>query len=77
MSTAQILGMAGVSAFAALLRTFTEAWSLTNTEAGWISGAFFAGYMIAVPVLSSPTDRIDARRVYLASSAFGGVTAVA
>jgi hypothetical protein len=33
--------------------------------------------MIAVPVLSSLTDRIDARRVYLASSAFGGVTAVA
>lgn len=33
--------------------------------------------MIAVPVLSSLTDRIDARRVYLAFTAFGGVTAVA
>ncbi len=77
MSAAQIMGMVGVSAFAALLTTFTEAWSLTNTEAGWISGVFFAGYMIAVPLLSSLTDRMDARRVYLAFTAFGGVTAVA
>ncbi len=77
MSAAQIMGMVGVSAFAALLRTFTEEWALSNTEAGWISGAFFAGYMIAVPVLASLTDRIDTRRVYLAFTAFAGVIAVA
>jgi MFS family permease len=29
---------------------------------------FFAGYMAAVPVLTGLTDRIDARRIYLASS---------
>ena len=77
MSAAQIMGMVGVSAFAALLRDFAEAWSLTNTEAGWISGAFFAGYMIAVPVLASLTDRIDTRGLYLAFTVFGGVTAIA
>ena len=77
MSAAQILGMFGVSAFAALLTKFSEIWSLTNTEAGWISGVFFAGYMISVPALSSLTDRMDTRRVYLAFTAFGGLTAVA
>jgi predicted MFS family arabinose efflux permease len=77
MSAAQIMGMVGVSAFAALLRTFTDEWALSNTEAGWISGAFFVGYMIAVPVLASLTDRIDTRRVYLAFTAFAGVIAVA
>lgn len=77
MSAAQILGMIGVSAFAALLRIFTDEWGLSNTEAGCISGAFFAGYMIAVPVLASLTDRIDTRQVYLAFTAFGGIVAVA
>jgi MFS family permease len=77
MSAAQIMGMIGVSAFAALLTTFTDIWSLSNTEAGWISGVFFAGYMVSVPVLSSLTDRMDARRVYLAFTALGGVTAIA
>jgi len=32
---------------------------------GLIGGIYFAGYMVAVPVLTSLTDRIDSRRVYL------------
>jgi len=46
-------------------------WSLSNGEAGWISGIYFAGYVGAVPVLSSLTDRIDPRRVLLAGLALG------
>ena len=49
-------------------------WSLTNGEAGWITSAFYGAYMLAVPVLVTLTDRIDAKRVYL----FGvGCTVVA
>ncbi len=33
------------------------------TEAGWISGAAYAGYMAGVPLLVSLTDRVDARRI--------------
>jgi predicted MFS family arabinose efflux permease len=40
-------------------------WGLTNSEAGWITGIFYAAYMVAVPVLVTLTDRIDAKRVYL------------
>lgn len=45
---------------------------MSGAEAGLLSGLFFAGYMVAVPVLTSLTDRIDARRIYLASSIVAG-----
>jgi uncharacterized SAM-binding protein YcdF (DUF218 family) len=34
---AEILGLAGFSIVAALLPQFIEAWSLTNTQAGWLA----------------------------------------
>jgi len=40
---------------------------MSGGEAGLVSGAFFFGYMLAVPVLSGITDRIDARGVFAAS----------
>ncbi len=65
--------MTGVFAFPALLPVFFAEWGLTNTEAGWIAGIYFAGYAAAVPVLVALTDRVDARRVYV----FGAVLAAA
>ena len=65
---AEILGLAGYSIVPALLPQFIEAWSLTNTQAGWLAGIVSAGYMIAVIPLVSMTDRQPARRIYLASS---------
>ncbi len=43
---------------------FLEEWALTNTEAGWIAGIYFAAYAVFVPVLVALTDRVDARWVY-------------
>src|SRR4030095_15001117 len=40
-------------------------WGLTNSEAGWITGIFYAAYMVSVPVLVTLTDRVDPKRVYL------------
>jgi MFS family permease len=68
---AEVIGMLGNAAFAALLPSFAAAWRLSATEAGWISGLYYAGYVAAVPLLTSLTDRIDPRRVYLASTALG------
>src|SRR5258708_37271126 len=65
--------MAGFSSFAALLPGFTRDWALSNTEAGWISGIYYAGYTAAVPILVTLTDRIDPRRIYLLSTAIAGV----
>ncbi|MCG8546072.1 MAG: MFS transporter [Alphaproteobacteria bacterium] len=67
MCLAEVVGMAGFATFAALLPTLLGAWSLTNTEAGWISGVYYAGYVVTVPVLVTLTDRMDARRIFLAS----------
>lgn len=63
---AELLTMLGVFTFPALLPTFFEVWQLSNTEAGWISGIYFAGYTLCVPLLMRLTDRIDAKRVYKA-----------
>jgi MFS family permease len=62
-----VLGMLGFSSFSALLPEFQRDWSLSNTEAGWISGIFYAGYVAAVPLLVGSTDRVDPRRIYLLS----------
>jgi len=59
--------MTGFSAYPALLPTLRVAWGLSGTEAGFVGGAFFFGYMLAVPFLSGITDRIDARSVFAAS----------
>jgi MFS family permease len=67
MCAAEVLSMLSFSTFQALIPTLLGEWSMTNTEAGWISGAYFAGYVLAVPLLVGLTDRIDARAVLLAS----------
>ena len=56
--------MVGFGTFPALLPGFIAEWRLSNTEAGWINGIYYAGYLAAVPVLVSLTDRVAARRVY-------------
>jgi MFS family permease len=66
MCAAHVASMAGFSTYATLLPRLQGEWALNNSQAGFISG--FAGYMAAVPVLASLTDRIDARRIYLGSS---------
>ena len=64
------------SMFLALQPALQRDWALSNTESGWISSAYFTGYMLAVPILSSLTDRVDARTVWLGACAMGVVGAV-
>lgn len=66
LCAAEALSMAGFSIYPALLPELRGEWGLTNTAAGLIGGALFGGYMIAVPLLVGLTDRVPARRVYLA-----------
>src|SRR3990172_1874895 len=62
---AEALSMAGFSTYPAVLRALGWGWGMTNTEAGLVGGAFFGGYMIAVPLLVGLTDRMPARRIYV------------
>ena len=62
--TAQVLAQIGAYSLPALLPTIMQTWTLSNAQAGWIMGIFYAGYTLSVPVLVSLTDRIPPRRVY-------------
>lgn len=70
---AQVLVQIGAFSLPALLPGYIERWSLSATGAGWIVGAFFAAYVLAVPVLVALTDRVPARSVYLVGA---GATAL-
>src|ERR1700742_935620 len=52
-------------------------WNLSATEAGVLAGSYAFGYMLAVPVLTALTDRIDARRILLAGSSVSGAATLA
>jgi len=76
LCVAETLGMATFATFPALLPTFRDEWGLSNTEAGWIGGVYFAGYLMSVPVLVSLTDRVDPRRIYLIAMGLSCVAAL-
>jgi len=73
---AEVLNMAGYSAVAALLPELKLAWSLDNAEVGIVEGAFNVGYVVAVPVLVTWTDRRAARAIYLLASLIGLVASL-
>ena len=67
--------MTGFAAYTTLLPQLQREWGLSNSEAGAISGFMFAGYMVSVPVLTSLTDRMDTRRIYLGACIIGSIGA--
>jgi len=73
MCGAEILSMTGFATYPALLPGLRAEWGLSNSQAGLISGIFFAGYMAATPVLVGLTDRFDTRRIYLLATALAFV----
>ena len=70
----ETLSMSGFAVWPALLPQLQDAWQLSGTAAGMVGGAYFAGYMLAVPWLSGLTDRIDARRVYCFACLLGAAS---
>jgi len=66
---AQVCAQIGAYTWPALLPGFIADWHLSNSEAGWITGVFYAAYTLSVPVLVTLTDRVDARVVYLSGVA--------
>jgi len=64
MCVAETLCMTGFATYTTLLPALQKEWGMSNVEAGLISGIYYAGFVTATPVLTSLTDRVDARRVY-------------
>ncbi|MAG98795.1 MAG: MFS transporter [Alphaproteobacteria bacterium] len=77
MCLTQATGLLGMGVLPALLPGFIAEWSLSGTQAGWLNGVFFGGYMASVIVLVSLTDRIDARLVVLGATALSFLSMLA
>ena len=67
----QMVSMTGFAVWPIYLVELQSQWNLSNSEAGWISGSFYIGYVIATPFLVSMTDTFDARKLYCFSSLLG------
>ena len=74
---AQILSMSSFASWPTLMLEFQGLWGLDETDLGWVAGIYFGGYVLGAPLLSSLTDRVDARQVYLWSSALTAASALA
>lgn len=65
---AETLNMAGYGGVASLLPELRAAWGLGNAAIGIVEGAFSLGYVAAVTLLVTWTDRHDPRTIYLFST---------
>jgi predicted MFS family arabinose efflux permease len=52
-------------------------WHLSAGQAGLMASGYAAGYMLAVPILTTLTDRIDARLILLCGSILSGLATIA
>jgi len=52
-------------------------WGLSAAEAGLMASSYALGYMLAVPLLTTLTDRIDARIILFVGSAVSGLATLA
>jgi MFS family permease len=52
-------------------------WQLSGGEAGLMASSYALGYMLAVPILTTLTDRIDARLILLGGSLVSGLATIA
>ncbi len=66
-----------VTLSANLAQHLMPAWGLSAAEGGLMASGYAFGYMIAVPVLTTLTDRIDARLVLLCGSICSGLATIA
>lgn len=71
LSLCLIANLAPLMSFPAVAPDASLAWGFSASEVGWIGGIYFAGYAIAVPLLSGATDRFDGRWMIVGSSLLG------
>lgn len=76
LSAAEVTGLAGLATFASLLPFFKQTWSLSNTQAGWLSAIYYGAYVVSVPLLTVRTDRSDAKKILLLSLVIGAAASL-
>jgi MFS family permease len=76
LSAVEVATMLPYLSYSAALPLVRAAWSLSGSQAGIIFSGQQVGYTLAVLVLSSLTDRMGVRRIYLASALVNGLGAL-
>ena len=71
-----VLNLLAFMTVAAVLPTLIAEWGMSNSRAGWLGGIFFAGYLVAVPVLVPLTDRIPPKRICLVATVLGAAVSL-
>ncbi len=62
--------------YSALLPILQKEWSLTNSEAGWIFSSYQIGYILAVVLLTSLTDYVNTKYIYVITSFWAGLAGI-
>ena len=60
-----VISMIGISLWPVFLIQLRDVWALTNSQIGWISGAYFIGYVLATPIMVGLTDFVDSRFMFI------------
>ena len=74
LSFGQIGTMLVFANYQALLPILQKEWSLTNGQAGWIYSSYQIGYILSVFILSSLTDYINPKYIYLITAFWSGIS---
>lgn len=78
MAVGQVGGLLPHVAVPATMPAFLiPEWGLSYAEAGLMASAYAIGYMLAAPVLTTLTDRVDARRILILGSLLNAAGTVA
>jgi MFS family permease len=76
LSLAEIGTMLVFNNYSALLPILQKEWSLTNSEAGWIFSSYQIGYILAVVLLTSLTDYVNAKYIYVLTAFWAGLAGI-
>jgi MFS family permease len=75
-SLSEIGAMLVLMNYSALLPLLQKEWSLTNGQAGWIYSSYHIGYILAVVALTSLTDYIHPKYIYITTAFWGGISGI-
>ena len=65
-----MISMTGFAVWPIYLIELQKSWNLSNSEAGWISGSFYIGYVIATPLLVMILGLISVFNILLINTNF-------
>jgi len=76
ISLSEIGTMLVFSNYSALLPILQKEWSLTNSQAGWIYSSYQIGYILSVVFLTSLTDYVNPKYIYLLTAFWSGISGI-